>query len=283
MTAALFVLDLASVYSGMSNDGTLRQTIEAAKVAEQSGYRRICRSDAPHRSSLVIAEQFGALVALCGDRIDLRLGRPPRSDGLPSSMHPSGVAGLERLQCEACWPHGPAVHLRSSLCRTPEHAACLRDVPAIVHTVADPQEPHTMVSVSTVVADSTAEAERLALPNSLMFLRMARAAERNSYEAIGDLVPVTGHTDDPVSATGAEEVIVVPQGSHLSSKTRTLRGQGRLVRLSSSVRGGRAAAGFQRHDRGSRGMPRADPSIRRHRAASAGSDRRSRGSDRRFP
>ena len=75
------------------------------------------------------------------------------------------------------------------------------------------REPHAMVSVFTLVADSTAEAERLALPN----------------QAIGDLGVVTGRIDDLAAATGADKVIIAPQGPDLLSKTRTLRELGRLV------------------------------------------------------
>ncbi len=40
----------------------------------------------PNHSSLVIAEQFGTLVALHGDRIDLGLGRAPGTDQLTASI-----------------------------------------------------------------------------------------------------------------------------------------------------------------------------------------------------
>jgi luciferase family oxidoreductase group 1 len=116
----LSVLDLASVYEGMSHAEAIAQTIETAKLADELGYRRFwvaehhgmpavassapavligAIADAtkrirvgsggvmlPNHSSLVIAEQFGTLVALHGDRIDLGLGRAPGTDQLTASI-----------------------------------------------------------------------------------------------------------------------------------------------------------------------------------------------------
>jgi luciferase family oxidoreductase group 1 len=109
-------------------------------------------------------------------------------------------------------------------------------------------EPHSMVAVAALVADSADEAERLALPNGLSFVRMRKGerpgriptleeaekypwsaaerewvAERNSQQAIGDLAHTKRRIDDLVTATGADEVIVVPQGPDLDTKVRTLR------------------------------------------------------------
>ena len=111
----LSVLDLASVREGMSHADALAQTIETAVLADSLGYRRFWVAEhhgmdavassapavliaaiaaattdirvgsggvmLPNHSSLVIAEQFGTLVALHGDRIDLGLGRAPGTDG----------------------------------------------------------------------------------------------------------------------------------------------------------------------------------------------------------
>jgi luciferase family oxidoreductase group 1 len=116
----LSVLDLASVYDGMSHSEALAQTIETARVADDLGYRRFWVAEhhgmpavassapavligaiaaatkrirvgsggvmLPNHSSLVIAEQFGTLVALHGDRIDLGLGRAPGTDQLTASI-----------------------------------------------------------------------------------------------------------------------------------------------------------------------------------------------------
>ena len=111
-----------------------------------------------------------------------------------------------------------------------------------------------MVAVSTLVAESAEEAERLALPNGLLFVRMRKGErpgriptlaeaeaypwspqelewvrERNSHQAIGDVAHVTRRIADLASDTGADEVIVAPQGPNVDSKLQTLRaiaGQG---------------------------------------------------------
>jgi luciferase family oxidoreductase group 1 len=109
------------------------------------------------------------------------------------------------------------------------------------------REPHSMVAVAAVVADTVEEAERLTLPNSLQFVRMRKGerptriptlaeaeaypwtesetawvAERNSQQAIGDLALARERIDSLVASTGADEVIVVPQGPDLATKVRTL-------------------------------------------------------------
>lgn len=120
MTTPLSVLDLASVYEGMSHGEALRQTIATAQEAERLGYRRFWVAEhhgmpaiassappvligaiaaatssirvgsggvmLPNHSSLVVAEQFGTLTALHGDRIDLGLGRAPGTDPLTTSV-----------------------------------------------------------------------------------------------------------------------------------------------------------------------------------------------------
>ena len=110
------------------------------------------------------------------------------------------------------------------------------------------QQPHSMVAVAAVVAESTAEAERLNLPNALSFVKMRQGArpsriptlaeaeahpwteaetawvtERNRQQAIGDLEHARARIHELVAATGADEVIVVPQGPDLATKLHTLR------------------------------------------------------------
>lgn len=105
-----------------------------------------------------------------------------------------------------------------------------------------------MVAVASIIADTTAEAERLALPNSLMFARMRQGgrptrvpslaeaeaypwsdmerewvAERNSQQAIGDPAHAIARIRKLIAQTGANEVIIVPQGPDLETKHRTLR------------------------------------------------------------
>ena len=126
----LSVLDLASVYEGMTHGEALRQTIVTAQEAEKLGYHRFWVAEhhgmpaiasssppvligaiaaatstirvgsggvmLPNHSSLVVAEQFGTLAALHGDRIDLGLGRAPGTDPLTSSVLRRG-AGAESV------------------------------------------------------------------------------------------------------------------------------------------------------------------------------------------
>lgn len=328
MTVPLSVLDLASVYEGMSHSEALAQTIATAKEAEKLGYRRFWVAEhhgmpavassspavligavaaatstirvgsggvmLPNHSSLVIAEQFGTLVALHGERIDLGLGRAPGTDGLTASVlrraatesvddFPNQV--IELLAWFGTIPPlengiGSRVIAVPGLGDSPElwllgssdfsaRLAGLMGLPfAFAHHFAGGpntrvafdiyrdsftpsvvlREPHSMVAVSALVADTQAEADRLALPNGLMFVRMRQGgrptrvpslaeaeaypwteaergwvAERNSHQAIGDVAHVRARIDDLATATGADEVIVAPQGPDLQTKLRTLR------------------------------------------------------------
>lgn len=122
MTAAeklpFSVLDLAPVPEGKTAADALRNSAELAQHAERLGFRRFWLAEhhnmvgiasaatavvighvaqhtrsirvgsggvmLPNHSPLVIAEQFGTLAALHGDRIDLGLGRAPGTDGATS-------------------------------------------------------------------------------------------------------------------------------------------------------------------------------------------------------
>lgn len=325
----LSVLDLASVYEGMSHAEALRQTIEAAKVADDLGYQRFwvaehhgmpavassapavligAIADAtsrirvgsggvmlPNHSSLVIAEQFGTLIALHGDRIDLGLGRAPGTDQLTASILRRNI-GSESVDdfpnqiVELLAFFGTIPPLENGLGAQPAAHPGLGDAPqmwllgssgfsaqlagmlglpfAFAHHFAggdntpvafrlyresfEPSvvlsEPHAMVAVAALVGDSQADADRLALPNSLYFSRLrsgarpgriptlaeaeahdwtdaerAFVAERNGQQAIGDLAAVTARLQALADATEANEIIVVPQGPDLATKLRTLR------------------------------------------------------------
>ncbi|GAB2448790.1 LLM class flavin-dependent oxidoreductase [Conyzicola lurida] len=323
------MLDLASVFDGMSHGEALAQTIATAVEAEKLGYGRFWVAEhhgmpaiassapavligaiaaatsrirvgsggvmLPNHSSLVIAEQFGTLVALHGDRIDLGLGRAPGTDQLTASVLRRNV-GAETVDD---FPNqviellawfgtiaplengiGSAITAVPGLGDSPEmwllgssgysaQLAGMLGLPfAFAHHFAggdntpiafeiyrkhfEPsailQRPHAMVAVSTIVGDDAADAERLAMPNGLMFARMrqggrpsriptmaealahdwtlaekAFVAERNAQQAVGDLAYVNQRIADLVEITKADEVIVVPQGPDLESKLRTLR------------------------------------------------------------
>ena len=325
----LSVLDLASVYEGMTHGEALRQTIVTAQEAEKLGYHRFWVAEhhgmpaiasssppvligaiagatstirvgsggvmLPNHSSLVVAEQFGTLAALHGDRIDLGLGRAPGTDPLTTSVLRRGavdesVDDFPNQVIELLAWFGPIPPLENGigsrviavpgLGDSPElwllgssdfsaRLAGLMGLPfAFAHHFAGGpntrvafetyrasftpsvvlREPHSMVAVAALVADDAAAAERLMLPGNLGFVRMRQGArpsriptlaeaeahdwtaaerewatERNSQQAIGDLAHATQRLADLVEATGADEVIVVPQGPDLETKLRTLR------------------------------------------------------------
>jgi luciferase family oxidoreductase group 1 len=119
MTVPLSVLDLAVVRADSSHAEALADTLSIAREADRLGYRRFWVAEhhgmpgiasssppvligaiaaaterirvgsggvmLPNHSSLVVAEQFGTLVALHGDRIDLGLGRAAGTDPLVSA------------------------------------------------------------------------------------------------------------------------------------------------------------------------------------------------------
>jgi luciferase family oxidoreductase group 1 len=112
------VLDLSPIVEGANAADALRNSLELARAAEALGYRRFWLAEhhnmpgiasaatavviahvaggtrsirvgsggvmLPNHAPLVIAEQFGTLVSLYGERIDLGLGRAPGTDPLTS-------------------------------------------------------------------------------------------------------------------------------------------------------------------------------------------------------
>ncbi|MGP4713607.1 MULTISPECIES: LLM class flavin-dependent oxidoreductase [unclassified Psychrobacter] len=114
-TIPISFLDLAPVPTGASTADGIAQTVEIAQTAEDIGFNRYWMAEhhnmpgiasaatsvllshigsqtkririgaggimLPNHAPLVVAEQFGTLQALYGDRIDLGLGRAPGTDG----------------------------------------------------------------------------------------------------------------------------------------------------------------------------------------------------------
>lgn len=125
MSVPLSILDLAPISADGTAASALQDTLAVARAADEAGYRRIwvaehhgmpsiassapavligAIADAtsrirvgsggvmlPNHSSLVVAEQFGTLVALHGDRIDLGLGRAAGTDPLVSATIRRGL------------------------------------------------------------------------------------------------------------------------------------------------------------------------------------------------
>ncbi|WP_286276551.1 LLM class flavin-dependent oxidoreductase [Naasia aerilata] len=328
MSAPLSVLDLASVAEGATNASALADTIALARIADELGYGRFWVAEhhgmpgvassspavligaiaaatsrirvgsggvmLPNHSSLVIAEQFGTLVALHGDRIDLGLGRAPGTDPITTSAVRRGHTAesvddfpdqvIELLAYFGTIPpleggqggrivavpgagDAPQLWLLGSSDFSARLAGMMGLPFAFAHHFAGGRntpiafdayrrsfspsvvlsEPHAMVAVATIVADSDADARRLMLPNALSMIRLrsgrpgrtptmeqaeahvwtdaenAYLDERIGTQAIGSLATVRSRIDGLTDATGADEVIVVPQGPDLATRTRTLR------------------------------------------------------------
>jgi len=127
---ALSVLDLSSINEGGSASQALANTLDLAQHAERWGYRRFWVAEhhnmrgiasaatavvighvaggtshirvgaggvmLPNHAPLVIAEQFGTLAAIHGDRIDLGLGRAPGTDPMTSqALRRTRVGGVD--------------------------------------------------------------------------------------------------------------------------------------------------------------------------------------------
>ena len=322
------MLDLATVYQGMTHGEALAETIATAQEAERLGYQRLWVAEhhgmpgiasssppvliaaiaaatqrirvgsggvmLPNHASLVVAEQFGTLVALHGDRIDLGLGRAPGTDPFTMAMLRRG-AGAEsvedfpnqvmellawfgitgplesgvgsRVVAVPGYGDAPQLWLLGSsdfsarlagLMGLPfafaHHFAGGPSTPLAFQVYRDSfrpgvlDAPHSMVAVSATIGESNEEAERLALPNALSFLRIRQGArparqptlaeaeahpwsdaerawveERFAHQAVGDVTQAKARIQALVASTGADEVIVAPQGPDLESKLATLR------------------------------------------------------------
>ncbi len=328
MTAPLSVLDLASVADDATHAEALADTVALARTADELGYRRFWVAEhhgmpgvassapavligaiaaaterirvgsggvmLPNHSSLVVAEQFGTLVALHGDRIDLGLGRAPGTDPITTSAVRRGAVAetvddfpdqvLELLAYFGTIPalpggqggrivavpgagDSPELWLLGSSDFSARLAGMMGLPFAFAHHFAGGRntpiafdvyrrsftpsvvlrEPHAMVAVAVIAADSDAEARRLMLPGALSMLRLrsgrpgrtptlaqaeahawteaenAYLDERIGTQAIGSLDTVRSRIGALVEATEADEVIVVPQGPDLATRTATLR------------------------------------------------------------
>ena len=127
-TVPLSVLDLAARQHGASNADAVAGCVRLAQESERLGFRRFwvaehhgmpaiassapavliaaiaARTDTirvgsggvmlPNHAPLVVAEQFGTLTALYGDRIDLGIGRAPGTDPATAMALRRSAAGL---------------------------------------------------------------------------------------------------------------------------------------------------------------------------------------------
>jgi len=327
VTAPLSVLDLAVVRADSTHAEALADTIAVAQEADRLGYERFWVAEhhgmpgiasssppvligaiaaaterirvgsggvmLPNHSSLVVAEQFGTLVALHGDRIDLGLGRAPGTDQVVTAAIRRGIAEtvddfpaqvMELLAYFGTIPaldggQGSRIVAIPGMGDAPQlwllgssdfsaRLAGLMGLPfAFAHHFAGGdrtplafelyrnsfrpsvvlREPHAMVAVAALVADSRAEAERLMQPAALQFIRLrsgsptrlpsleeaeahawtdgerAFAAQRIQHQAVGTIDEVRAAIDALGAATQADEILVVPQGPTPEHRLRTLR------------------------------------------------------------
>lgn len=328
VTVPLSVLDLASVSVDGSHAEALADTLTVAREADRLGYQRFWVAEhhgmpgiasssppvligaiaaaterirvgsggvmLPNHSSLVVAEQFGTLVALHGDRIDLGLGRAAGTDPLVSATIRRNV-GIEtvddfpqqviellayfgtipaletgqgsRIMAVPGMGDSPQLWLLGSSDFSARLAGLLGLPFAFAHHFAGGDraplafevyrdaftpsvmlsEPHSMVAVTTLVADSAEAARRLALPQALQIIRLrsglptrvpslrealahpwtdgenAFVDQRLAHQAIGTIEHVRSRIDALAASTMADEVIVVPQGATVDVRLRTLR------------------------------------------------------------
>ena len=328
MTAPLSVLDLAVVRADSSHAGALADTLAVAREADRLGYRRFWVAEhhgmpgiasssppvligaiaaaterirvgsggvmLPNHSSLVVAEQFGTLVALHGDRIDLGLGRAAGTDPLVSATirrhvgvesvddFPAQVMELlayfgtippleggqgARIMAIPGMGDSPQLWLLGSSDFSARLAGLMGLPFAFAHHFAGGDqtplafelyrdsfrpsvvlsEPHAMVAITALVADTATEARRLMQPAGLQFIRLRSghptrmpsleeaeahpwtdgerefAEQRLRHQAVGTLDEVRAAIEGLAAATLADEVIVVPQGPTLEHRLRTLR------------------------------------------------------------
>lgn len=242
------ILDLSWIREGETAKEALRDTLELAQHAERWGYHRFWLAEhhnmqgiasaatsvaigyvasgtstlrvgsggimLPNHSPLVIAEQFGTLASIYGDRIDLGVGRAPGSDGPTMRALRRDVrhaaddfpADVEELQ-ELLGPTRPGqvihaipgqntnvpIYLLGSSDYSAHLAATLglpfafasHFAPAFLHEAleiyreefrpsAHLDRPYAMAAVNVAVADTDQEAQRIFTSSQMGFLNMIR-------------------------------------------------------------------------------------------------------------
>ena len=133
MSVPLNILDLVSISEGSSAREAIAASMDSARLADELGYHRLWFAEhhntpnlassatallisqaasvterirvgsggvmLPNHAPLMVAEQYGTLATVHGDRIDLGLGRAPGTDGMTaqalsrSSAEPQAFAG----------------------------------------------------------------------------------------------------------------------------------------------------------------------------------------------
>ena len=169
MPLTLSILDQSVAVAGQGEDAALRDTLDAAVLAEELGYARYWVSEhhslptivgsapeiimaaiaarttrirlgsagvlLPHYSAFKVAEQFRVLDALAPGRIDLGLGRAPGGDrrtAMALNPYQSGMAEdfPQQVQQLAAWVAGQALGGVVAHPRAPQDAQALSSAPA---------------------------------------------------------------------------------------------------------------------------------------------------------
>lgn len=229
----------------------------------------------PNHAPLVIAEQFGTLEALFPGRIDLGLGRAPGTDqrtaralrrnlGSSGDTFPQDVLELQSY-LEPATPGQPLQAVPGAGAQVPLYLLGSSDfsaqlaaelgLPFAFASHFAPQylevalqlyrqnfqpspalaQPHAIVGAGIVVADSDAEAQRLATSSQLQFLNLVRGrpsalpppvatmegrwsmserlaiAERTRCYAVGSPETVRARLAELLAQTEADEIIAVAQ------------------------------------------------------------------------
>jgi luciferase family oxidoreductase group 1 len=230
MTAAeklpFSVLDLAPVPEGQTAADALRNSAELAQLAERLGFRRFWLAEhhnmvgiasaatavvighvaqhtrtirvgsggvmLPNHSPLVIAEQFGTLAALHGDRIDLGLGRAPGTDGATSrALRRDLAAGADsfpddvmelRSYFEACEPQQriqavPGAGLRVPLWMLGSslYGAQLAAMLGLPYAFASHFAPDAMMQAIDIYRRSFRPSPQLARPHAMLTVNVFAA------------------------------------------------------------------------------------------------------------
>jgi luciferase family oxidoreductase group 1 len=287
----LSVLDLAPVETAATNGAALANTTRLARATEQLGYRRFWVAEhhnmpgiassapavllahlaaststirlgsggvmLPNHAPLVVAEQFGTLVALHPDRIDLGLGRAPGTDqvtalALRRSMDALSAddfprelgrlidyfgtgTGTPRVTAVPGRGDAPAVWLLGSSDFSARLAGQLGLPFSFAHHFSSAHtdlalaiyrdafrpsrwldEPYAMVAVNAVCAPTEDEAEWLAGPGGLAFLRLRQGRA-------GQLPTPQEAADYPYTPMEREFVLARRDGQALGSPETVTR------------------------------------------------------------
>ncbi len=259
----------------------------------------------PNHAPLVVAEQFGTLESLHPGRIDLGIGRAPGTDqrtalalrrtvqGLSAEDFPNELAELiamlagdpSRLQAVPTAAGLPQVWLLGSSDFSAQLAGMLGLPFSFAHhfSAANTEpalaayrrsfrpsqwldQPHAMVAVSATCADTDEQAEYLAKPGWLSFLRLrtgrpirlpspqeaaeyefspaerAFVEERKFGQALGSPDTVKRQLTDLLDRTGADELMITNQVYELEDRLRSYRLIAELRRLPVTASAGRMAA-----------------------------------------